>query len=768
VRDNGESTFRISSKNSADIPNRFSLEFQDEMNDYQQDSLSLVDVEDSRRTGVECCATLTALGVPNFDQASRLLRLALDKSIRGNQFIEFDTTVRGVLLRPGDLITVTYQRHGLERQLFRIIRISPSLNYRRVQVTAQHHSDDWYTGATGLSGSQSGRQPDLGGETPHPVAGTEVGELGMAYGMSESSGTASDGSAWVKLHISFLAPKAPSPLFTRVPTIGLSPRLLFDEGTLPGGTTYYYAISAVDDIGRESDLSFFVRADMLSAGSTNTVALKDMTFPQTATSFNVYRGTTPLTLNRIASSLPISASFSDAGLTETGQSPPDKNFDHANAYWRLEVMSPVRAQSQAAQSIGNSTLGMQLNEHAGRVVRILAGHGAGQERQISGNSATELFVDRSWDELPNATSVFSIAEAAWHFGATTKTSSVDIDIPNRAAACVQVQVRAANAAGQECSSETSTISRWRILGSPGGNGHEYQLPPAPSFALSTTGRGVLDVSAIGFADPTATRTVTAATLTTWYWSTLSGRPSVVLAESLSSYATSLVSSEPLPEGSLLQIDEELLTASESGDSETIAVRAVRGTGAATHAAGTPIYVLSDRSWVLGFPKDFFGSPASGSYSYSVDFPHARISAADMFVTNSLGNSVMTTNAFTHLGNGGLFTYSGGQYSLQVQGAMAIQSDAVPPLIVDSARCIRDAFAVLGRRPTGGTVRLAVKQNGSLLCSLEIAPGNSRSETCDGFQLEPLVAGAALSLDIVSVPQSPDTEPGRDLTVTIRF
>jgi hypothetical protein len=42
----GEPSFRVYSRGMADTPNRFTVEFQDSLNEYQQDSFSLVDPED--------------------------------------------------------------------------------------------------------------------------------------------------------------------------------------------------------------------------------------------------------------------------------------------------------------------------------------------------------------------------------------------------------------------------------------------------------------------------------------------------------------------------------------------------------------------------------------------------------------------------------------------------------------------------------------------------------------------------------------------------
>src|SRR5205085_5020043 len=110
----------------------------------QQDSLSVVDPDDVFRAGQEITGALSVLGLPNYDQAARILQFNLDKSIRGNTVIEFHTSVKALGLVPGDLITVTYLKEGLTRQLFRITKLAPAANYRTIVITAQIHADSWY------------------------------------------------------------------------------------------------------------------------------------------------------------------------------------------------------------------------------------------------------------------------------------------------------------------------------------------------------------------------------------------------------------------------------------------------------------------------------------------------------------------------------------------------------------------------------------------------------------------------------------------------
>ena len=126
----GEPSFRVYTRSIADTPNLFTVEFQDSLNEYQQDSFSLVDADDVSRCGQEVTQTLAALGIPNFDQAARMLKLNLDRSVRGNTYVEFETSVRSFGIRPGDLITVTYLKEGFNRQVFRVQKIAPGANHR--------------------------------------------------------------------------------------------------------------------------------------------------------------------------------------------------------------------------------------------------------------------------------------------------------------------------------------------------------------------------------------------------------------------------------------------------------------------------------------------------------------------------------------------------------------------------------------------------------------------------------------------------------------
>ncbi|HZT34218.1 MAG TPA: phage tail protein [Bryobacteraceae bacterium] len=768
-RSNGEASLKVWSRNSADTPNRFSVEFQDAFNEYQQDSYSLVDSDDVDRTGQEVTAPLTVLGLPHYDQAARILKFYLDKSIAGNVYVTFDSSVKAVGLRPGDVITVTYLKEGFERQPFRVVKLAPGLNYRTVTITAQIHDDGWYEDTNGqVSGSSGGRrQPGFGVGLPHPLMGNLRDDNGeIQYEISESATDASDGGEHVEATVGFLAPAAPHPGGPGIPLVSLS-ATISEGGKLAGGQTLYYAVSGSDAAGGESALSFLVPVTIPGESSTNSVTLGGLSFAPGTVGFDVYRGTNPAQLYRIASDEPVAEQFTDDGLDPQVAAPPDANYDHANFYWRLELQPEYAATLHTTNSVGNEALQMEADAHQGMTVRITKGRGAGQERTVTGNTATELTVQPEWAVEPDATSEFAVAESGWHFGASAKSSPVQFEIPNRAGAVLHISGRAANVNDEEAAPELCTLTRWVV----GGSGHtDADLPPTPVFGLGLAqGRGgTLELSGVSFEDLTNTRTIVAGTLTLHYHDELAGLPALALAVDAAADATtiSLSAAGSDAAGSFVQIEGEVLRVEEVlGDGTQYRVtRGVHTSEATTHAAGTPVYSLLRKVLIAPFPQDFFGSPYSGSWTYPVLLPEARVASAELFVTNRKGNSGTAATALTGNVDYGLRTLSGGQFSFQVQGFLAVDLAAAPDVVVEAAHAVRDVYAVVKQAPDAPVV-IRLQQDGSDYCTLTIPAGGMVSNTVDGLTLPPLSAGARLSLAIDAVGT---TQPGADLTVVMRL
>jgi hypothetical protein len=146
-----------------------------------------------------------------------------------------------------------------------------------------------------------------------------------------------------------------------------------------------------------------------------------------------------------------------------------------------------------------------------------------------------------------------------------------------------------------------------------------------------------------------------------------------------------------------------------------------------------------------------------------------VAAAELYVTNAIGDSETREVGLTQTSDSGIRTMSGGQYSFSVEGFLAVENGATPEIVVDRRRSIRDVYAVVRTAPfsDGGspTLQMELRSSGALLCSMEITSGGISSAVVDGFQLPVLEKDARLSLDITSVGY---TVPGADLTVTVRL
>jgi hypothetical protein len=765
----GSPAIRLFSRSGADVPNHLTVEFQDEYNEYQQDSLSLVDTDDATLTGGQVTAAFSGLGLPNFDQATRVLQLQLLKTIVGNVFVEFQTTVKGIGISPGDLITVTYLKEGLQRQPFRVTKLTPGTNFQTMQVTAQWHDETWYpSGGAGTAGGRSPNGSSIG--LPRPLVGSLLDSNGNEeFGVTETVVPVTGGGFTVELSVAFTIPPKPAPTGVEIPLLSLNPTIATTGGTLAGGQTLYYCVSATDSGGSESGLSFSVPALIPSGTNTNAVTLTGLSFSPGTAGFDVYRGSNPTELLRIASQSAVATSFSDTGDVPQLAGPPDANYDHANFYWRLELQPETAAGIYSPTAIGNANLGALADEFKGALVRVTRGDGAGQERAVVTNSATTLTVTPAWTVAPDSTSYFVVAEGTWNFAGVALSSPVEIDVPNQPGATVEISGRSANVFDQESAYELNPVTRWQIGGAEGG-GLDSDTPPAPVFGLSLPGQGAIELAGIGFSDLSNTHTISAGTLALFYWDELTSPTPYSLADAIAATDTTITLNQTgtASVGELVQIESEILTVTQVAGAQYQVGRGSNGSSASAHATGVLVYHLERNISIVPFVPGFFGSPASWNFSYSVFLPDVRVGAADFFLTNAIGGGVVANAAYGATVDQGLRTLSGGQFSIQVEGYLAAQTGAAPALVIDSSIAIRDVFAVVSEAPSGGPVTLQLRQGSTVYCTLTIADGATQSNVVNGFGLPPLASNAQVNLDITSVPTASNSLPGQDLTVIIRL
>lgn len=784
---NGTSSVRMSSRSIAETSNRLSIEFQDEANEYQQDSLSVVDSGDSALIGYEISSKSTALGIANFNQATRVLLRQLDKSTKGNQFIQFQTSFRALKVRPGDIIAITYAKEFLLRTPFRVVKLSPSMNYQTVTILAQVHNDDWYSDNPAVLAG-AGRQPGSNSQVPRPLLGTVSNPNGSTdFGIDANVQTLGDGTTLQTLTVSFVQPTRPNPNSPHLPLVSLSSNCTnIMGGSLPGGATYYYAVSAVDAGGNEGAISSTIPVSV--PPGMNAATITGLSFPQTTTSFNVYRGTTPQLLYRLATvslvqatSTPNGYEYQDGGAAPQAIGPPDPNFDHANFYFRNQYTPSYLPTTFTSNSIGNADMGNipSAYKNAARVVRIVSGTGIGQERSIVDNDGTTLTVSPAWSIMPDATSCFVVADSSWKFAAVSMTSPAQFQIPYQVGATIQISGRAANVQNQEGSADLCPSTEWNLVGGKLDAG----TPSAPVFTVSAAGGGNVAISQVGFQSPeTNIATVTSGTLELFCWDEINGVSTNLAANvALTDTTISLSSGTTLSSGQIIQIGTETMIIGQQSSPATNSYsvdRSALATQATAHGNGDAVLVLQTTNVVLPFEKQFFESKASINYLHSVSMPDCRVFAAQMFMTNAFGDGQAATNSYA---NDPLRTLSGGQYSLQVGGYLATQTNAAPPLLVQATHAVRDLRANLSQAPQGYSINIEILENGTPYWTLNIPDGstsssftppksNSAVSYVDGIYLRPLEREAILTVNLSLQLTGSTTalSPGRDLTVTMRF
>jgi len=204
-----EPSLRMYSKPHNEVTNQISVDFVDPHNEYISDTFTLTDVDDVIQVGQKVRSRLVAAGVTGEAQALGLCRRILERRLRGNLFAEFQSSIKAILLRPGDLITISLPAAGLTRQLFRILSVAPGLNGERVSIVAQLHDDAWYERAAGGMVNPLTTQNAMDGGEPRPLVGDELDGLGgFRHSVAEEFVELADGTQMVHLTLGFTEPKS--------------------------------------------------------------------------------------------------------------------------------------------------------------------------------------------------------------------------------------------------------------------------------------------------------------------------------------------------------------------------------------------------------------------------------------------------------------------------------------------------------------------------------------------------------------------------------
>ena len=222
---------------------------------------------------------------------------------------------------------------------------------------------------------------------------------------------------------------------------------------------------------------------------------------------------------------------------------------------------------------------------------------------------------------------------------------------------------------EESSPNLNPLTRWQIGGGEGIEA-DADVPPLPIFGLDPGGQGTIELLGIGFSTLTDTHTISAGTLTVFYWDELESPSAIAVAANIASTDTTinLTVAGTVGVGGLVQIESEIMAVTavlERGSAVASDSRIAREHGCGSFERGSSLK-LERNVTIVSFFDNFFGSPASGSYSHSIFLPDVRIGAAEFFVTNLRGNSPVASGSFGGTADQGLRTLAGGELSIQVE------------------------------------------------------------------------------------------------------
>ena len=303
---------------------------------------------------------------------------------------------------------------------------------------------------------------------------------------------------------------------------------------------------------------------------------------------------------------------------------------------------------------------MHANVYQGMVVRITRGRARDRSGQIVSNNTTtlqlcfQLGYDSELFELLCSCAIRLARSGEWN-GEPGAISDSEPDGSHDSH----------NGPGGERKNEETpsilcTVTRW-VIG--GVRRTDTGTPPMPSFGLglSPTNGGTVEVSGVSFTDLDEhahdyrgnTGTLLLAGADSW--------ATARLAAAIGARDTTITLSKRArgsPVG-MVQIAAEVaqVVAVLSNATQYQLNRGWMGNTAAAHVSRDDGLRPADEDLILPFVSDFFGSPASGSWSFPVPLADCRVASAELYVTNLLGNSPTGSICLTQRVDYGLRTLS---------------------------------------------------------------------------------------------------------------
>ena len=299
-------------------------------------------------------------------------------------------------------------------------------------------------------------------------------------------------------------------------------------------------------------------------------------------------------------------------------------------------------------------------------------------------------------------------------------------------------------------------------------------PPTPSFGVAVQQDGLVRFSGIGFTTlDNSTKFIDTATFQVHHRSDIASE-ATTLSVGLNTSETSwtVADGTKLTAGELVAIGGEIIKVDTINGNVITVTRARKGSTAEAHSSGAKLWGITRTDFPYTFPFNAFSGLAGsvgGSWQGQAELGGQRVVAVDCFMTNRKGDSPTTTNNFTTgFQNNGLRVFNGSQLDFVIEGRLAIESSAGPPLTIDRAMPIKDVVLRVddNKGPTGADLLVDIVVAGvKVITGVKIAAGQTLGSTAAFAELDFIPADTPVSMDITQVGS---TIPGERLVASVRF
>ncbi|TAL08398.1 MAG: DUF2163 domain-containing protein [Nitrospirae bacterium] len=405
-------------KQGNNTPNQIGFQFLNEDNRYSADSVALAETEDIDRVGLPTATTIAIEGVMNWDQARRIIATMEAEGFRGNPRRDiydepigdtggtleatFTTTFRAIHLRAGQIVALSWQHLGLVRQPFRVTHMEPSADFATLKITATWHNDYWYLDTFGQAGAPRYRSPHRNPNLRGVYSWLPFGDVSnsgdawrgsddFGFRIAQSYDAAADGSTIARLTFRGKHP-VNKVLASNPPYVPLQGTTASTGGSIPGGRTYYVAITSGENLTGfetyQTAPSQLVTIAIPAGTNTNTATVSGIVWENEARRGWVYIGIDPTRLVQIQDVAVFAegAGPSTVTVTDLPQDTfgvPDLEYDHLEFEVYKMLMSGVWVAKVTAVTSSSVTVALPggesfvADEWAGRDLSVLAISGSG-------------------------------------------------------------------------------------------------------------------------------------------------------------------------------------------------------------------------------------------------------------------------------------------------------------------------------------------------------------------------------------------------------